>query len=133
MEPHNLTYEQEQEIEAHAPYLKVWGALLVFTVLEYLYAKAVDTQYIPVGFAMLVLGLMALATIKAGLVGYYFMHLKFEGKWVYFMIVPAGILAAILIIALFPDIGMHASGDPNLEEEAYSAPLIPGPADALRG
>ena len=41
------------------------------------------------GFALLVLGLMSLAGIKAALVGLYFMHLKFEGRWIYFMLVPA--------------------------------------------
>ena len=30
------------------------------------------------------------------MVGWYFMHLKFEGNWVYGMLVPAGILAMIL-------------------------------------
>ena len=39
------------------------------------------------------------AIIKASLVGWYFMHLKFEGKWVYSMLVPAGILAAVFIFA----------------------------------
>ena len=31
--------------------------------------------------------------------GWYFMHLKFEGNWVYAMLVPAGILAMILSFA----------------------------------
>ncbi len=34
-------------------------------------------------FLILLVGLLLLAGIKAGLVGWYFMHLKFEGKWVY--------------------------------------------------
>ena len=50
---------------------------------------------------------MAMAIIKATLVGWYFMHLKFEGRWVYFMLVPAGILATIFVLALYPDIGMQ--------------------------
>ena len=53
--------------------------------------------------------MLVLAGIKAGLVGWYFMHLKFEGKWVYLLIVPAIILATILVLALIPDQAMKAS------------------------
>ncbi len=120
MEAHNLTYDQQQHVESHAPYMKIFYALLVLTVLEYFYAKLMAG-----GFGMLVIGLMTLAGIKAALVGLYFMHVKFEGKWVYFVIVPASILATILILALMPDIGMQPIGEP-LEEEAAAAPLVPG-------
>ena len=41
------------------------------------------------------------------MVGWYFMHLKFEGNWVYAMLVPAGILAMILTLALIPDVAMQ--------------------------
>lgn len=104
MAEHNLTHDQQEHVEAHAPYMKVFFALLIFTILEYLYAT-----YMPVGFVMLVLGLMSMAVIKATLVAIYFMHLKFEGRWVYFMLVPAGILATIFICLLYPDIGMTGS------------------------
>ena len=43
--------------------------------------------------------------------GWYFMHLKFEKHWVYFMLVPAGILACVLIFALIPDIANPAIDD----------------------
>ena len=35
----NLTHDQELHVESHAPYLKVFFALLVFTVIEYFYAQ----------------------------------------------------------------------------------------------
>src|SRR5438132_1295308 len=48
MQDKNLTYEQEQDVESHASmYLKVWGALLVLTVLEYSYASLVNASYRP--------------------------------------------------------------------------------------
>ena len=62
------------------------------------------------------------AVIKACLVGWYFMHLKFEGKWVYYMLVPAGILAIVLIFALIPDIAMQPVTEENPEEEV-STPI----------
>ncbi len=99
-----LSYDQHQEIESHnSTYLKVFGTLLVFTVLEYGYAMLLQEH-----FLALVLGLMGLATAKATLVAMFFMHLKFEGRWVYIPLVPAGFLATALVLTLYPDIGLHA-------------------------
>lgn len=118
----HLTYDQHQEVESHvATYLKVWVALLIFTVMEYIYAMMFQAH-----FGFLVLGLMTMAMTKAVLVALYFMHLKFEGRWVYFMIVPACILAMILVVALYPDIGAPKSPLPRgLDEDiaAISAPF----------
>lgn len=106
----------------HAPYIKVWLALAVFTAIEYFYARWFKDT-----FTILVLGLMFWAVIKASLVGWYFMHLKFEGKWVYFMLVPAGILACVFVFALTPDVAMQPPSDEGQVEEAYHAPLPLGP------
>jgi cytochrome c oxidase subunit IV len=120
-EPHR-TYDQQQHVESHAPYIKIWIILLVFTVAEWLYAT-----YASVGFFLLVLGLMTMALTKAALVGLYFMHLKFEGRWVYAFLIPAGILATIFVLALYPDIGTQQPGvEPSADEEAAVAPASPG-------
>jgi cytochrome c oxidase subunit IV len=103
---------EEHQTEAHAPYLKIWGALLVLTLIEYWYA-AIFKDY----FTVLVLGLMFLALVKAGLVGWYFMHLKFEGNWVYILIVPACILAVIIVFALCPDMVLKPVTDENPGED----------------
>ncbi len=89
---------EEHQQEAHAPYLLVWLWLGILTGIEYFYAAGFQ------GFFLILLaGLLVLAGIKAGLVGWYFMHLKFEGKWVYLLILPVVILATILVLALLPD------------------------------
>ena len=72
-------------------------------------------------FVVLVFGLLVLAVVKAGMVGWYFMHLKFEGKWVYAMLVPAGILAIILTTALIPDVAMQPVTEETPEEEENPA------------
>ena len=126
----NITVEMvHQEHESHVRiYLRVFFALLVLTVLEYFYAKIFAES----GFAMLVLGLMALAGIKATLVGMFFMHLKFEGRWKYLLLIPTTFLVMVFIFALFPDIAMtHVAPDPNLEEEFASALPEPGPGPLL--
>jgi cytochrome c oxidase subunit 4 len=102
MSEHNLTAEQERRVESHAPYMKVFWALLVFTILEYAYAS-----FLPLGFLPLVVGLMIMALTKAALVGWYFMHLKFEGRWIYLMLAPIGVLATVLVVGLVPDIAFH--------------------------
>src|SRR5262249_24873571 len=106
-------------------YLKVWAVLLVLTLMEYGYAASGVSSFI-----MLVLGLMVLAMIKASLVGWNFMHLKFEGNWVYILLLHTYLLVFVFIEALYTDIGMQKSAFPDYsdEEEAFSAPLQPGPA-----
>ncbi len=90
---------EEHQQEAHAPYLLVWFWLAILTGVEYFYAAWLKDFFIdPARSAC-----WSWAGIKAGLVGWYFMHLKFEGKWVYLLIVPAIILATILVLALVPD------------------------------
>jgi len=115
----SMTYDQHQEIESHnSTYLKVFLALLVFTVLEYGFALLVQGH-----FLALVLGLSALAITKATLVALFFMHLKFEGRWVYALLVPTGILAAALVLALYPDIGLHPPGAPSNVGEVLFRPF----------
>jgi cytochrome c oxidase subunit IV len=108
----------EHATEAHAPYLKVFAALAVLTAIEYYYAAIFKDH-----FAVLLSGLLALAIVKAGLVGWYFMHLKFEGNWVYILIVPAMILATIIVLALCPDMVLKYETEENPgEETAYVLP-----------
>jgi cytochrome c oxidase subunit 4 len=102
----------EHATEAHAPYLKVFFALAVLTAIEYYYAAIFKDH-----FAVLLTGLLALALVKAGLVGWYFMHLKFEGNWVYIMIVPALILATVIVLALCPDMVLKYETEENPGED----------------
>ena len=125
----NLTHDQEMAVESHnAQYIRIFWVLAVFTACEYFYAKIFAHH----SFLVLVLGLMTMAIIKATLVGLYFMHLKFEGKWVYGMLVPAGILALILTFALFPDVAMQPITEENPDLEGIeSTPVQPGAAVSI--
>ncbi len=116
---------EEHQQESHAPYLLVWLWLAVLTGVEYVYAaKLADF------FVILLGGLLVLAGIKAGLVGWYFMHLKFEGKWVYLLIVPACVLATILVLALVPDQALKPEDIEN-EETGQLAPSMGAPYRGL--
>jgi cytochrome c oxidase subunit 4 len=127
-----VTRSEELHVESHTRYGLVWVFLAVFTLIEYFWAHVFANW-----FAVLLLGLLTWAIIKASAVGWYFMHLKFEGKWVYGMLVPAGILAIILTTALLPDVAMQPVTEENLDEEEAGAvslidPSTAPPAIALR-
>jgi cytochrome c oxidase subunit IV len=120
----HLTESQEMEVESHAPYIKVWAALAVFTAVEYVWAHVFKDT-----LAVLLIGLLFWAVLKASLVGWFFMHLKFEGRWVYGFLIPAAILASVVILALVPDIALRlAEENPAEEDVSVVAPLMPGPA-----
>ncbi len=115
-------HESAEEHESHVgTYIKVFIALAVLTAVEYFYASIFKDS-----FGVLILGLMVLALVKAGMVGLYFMHLKFEGRWVYGMLVPACCLAIILILALYPDVTLHPGTDApeGSEEEPVAASTV---------
>lgn len=123
----NLTPDQEIEVESHAPYGKVFVALLVFTVLEYAYAS-----FLTLPFSVLLFGLLVMAFTKAALVGIYFMHLKFEGPWVYALLVPAAILAVVLTTALIPDVVWQPVNQKNPDlKDIPKTPIQPGAAASL--
>jgi cytochrome c oxidase subunit 4 len=114
---------EEHAAEAHAPYLRVWAALAALTVVEYFYASWFKSW-----FLFLLLGLLLWAVIKAGLVGWFFMHLKYEGNWVYILIVPAFVLATIFVLALTPDMSMQPETPENPGgESSFVAPSRHGP------
>lgn len=106
--------EHHHEHESHdSTYIRVFAALLVFTILEYVYAMLTQSH-----FLALVVGLVALAVTKAVLVALFFMHVKFEGRWVYLLIVPTGVLATALVAALVPDVSLPP-------REARTLPMPP--------
>ena len=77
--------------------LLVWGYLLLLTLLE------VGIVYIPgINPSLMIIGLTAMACVKAGLVCIYFMHLKGETsglKWTILipMLTPA-VYAVVLVL-----------------------------------
>jgi cytochrome c oxidase subunit 4 len=91
-------------------YMAVAVALSGFTVASFVVNYFVREHGLPVvlGF-MLILGV---AVAKATLVGLYFMHLKYDWSRLYFMIVPAFIIATMMMIVLSPDIVLAWHRDP---------------------
>ncbi len=82
----------------HPNYILVFVGLLILTSISFFASEAIGSKTTTV---LLVMGLSSLKTL---LVAMFFMHVKFEGKWLYVILVPSCILAAVLICALLPDI-----------------------------
>jgi caa(3)-type oxidase subunit IV len=85
-------------------YLTVFIALAVFTLASFVanYAASEEHQWITKGVSFAII--LGVAIVKAVLVGMIFMHLNFDWRKLYFMIFPAFILGAMMMMVLMPDI-----------------------------
>ena len=90
----------------HVPYYLVFGALVVLTIIT----VAVAFVDIKSEIAKVLLAL-AIASVKASAVAYFFMHLKFEGKLIYLILIVPLLLCILLVVALIPDIVYGAPFD----------------------
>jgi cytochrome c oxidase subunit 4 len=80
-------------------YLAIFGLLVVLTILT----VAVAFLGIKSEIAKILLAL-AIASVKASAVILYFMHMKFEGKMIYLILIVPLCLCILLIFALLPDV-----------------------------
>lgn len=105
-EHHGHEHHGHQHHEHHGPnvraYLAVFGALVICTLVSFV-ANIAQRQDVMSSFASFAI-IFAVACLKATLVAMIFMHLKWDWKKVYMMIIPALILGPLLIIVLLPDI-----------------------------
>lgn len=82
--------------EGRRPYIKVFVFLAIFTAIEVLVAIN------PMAKLTQVVLLLALATGKALLVAFYYMHLRYDDRRIMFIALSPFILASALMIALQP-------------------------------
>jgi len=99
-------------------YFLVFVLLIMLTVVTVAVAfKRFDDHWINLGIALLV------ASIKALLVAFFFMHLKFEGRLIRLTLFFPLLLCVILVVALIPDIVMEKTGKESLDD--YNKPVPP--------
>ena len=94
-------HEEQSHVSAKV-YLFVFLLLCGCTIASWL----VDEMQIN-SAALLIVSVLAIATLKAGCVVLYFMHLKFERNWKYVLLLPTICLAAGLPMALLPDMSLN--------------------------
>lgn len=85
----------------HVNYLGIFIALCVCTLLSAVF------DLVPLNRRLVAALVLAVAVAKAQYVMRFFMHLKFEGRWKYVLLLPTAILACGIPLALAPDIGLH--------------------------
>ncbi len=95
-------HDTEAHVTRTKPYLVVFGALCVLTLISFVVNGQVTSGNLTstTGF-MLILGV---AVIKFLLVAMYFMHLIFDWGRLYFVIIPVVIMATMMVVVLLPDI-----------------------------
>ncbi len=74
----------------------VWMDLLIFTLITIEVAQF-DLQDLTVVVALLV------ASVKTFLVGSYFMHLKFENRFLQAIVIGVAVIFVLVLILLFSD------------------------------
>ncbi len=72
--------------------------LTILTVLAYYVFRSSESELVKVLVALLI------ASVKASVVAYFFMHLKFEGKLIYTIFIVPLVLCVLLVVALIPDV-----------------------------
>lgn len=112
-EEHLAHGEHAHDEHPHVNYMYIFYALCGLTFASYLADEIGGTKYVTHVLggvrAKIIVGLLVLtiASFKASFVMLYFMHLKFEGRWKYVLLMPTMILAMAIVAALIPDIGVH--------------------------
>ncbi len=96
-----MSHSHADDAHPHTNYLVIFIVLCVFTAFSVMF------DIIELSKGLTVAAVMAVATMKALCVMMFFMHLKFEGRWKYVLLLPTCILAIGLPLALAPDIGLH--------------------------
>ena len=95
----------------------------VFYLLAVLTAIEVGVIYLPIAKLLIAFMLVILAVAKAGLVGMYFMHLKFEKRTLGLIAMTPLVLCTLLIFSLVPDLTgtpHQSSSAQTTEEESIS-------------
>jgi cytochrome c oxidase subunit 4 len=111
--PHPISEAPPAEPAAHAHHPHV-NYTAIFIALCVCTAISVVFDFLPFNRRIVAVLVLAVAVAKAQYVMRYFMHLRFEGKWKFVLLLPTAILACGIPLALAPDIGLH-----------YYTPAIP--------
>src|SRR5437868_5734871 len=94
------------------PFIVIFALLCVFTAVSFLVNAFVRDAFnigwnLAVGTGFVII--LGVAVVKALCVATYFMHLKWDWNRLYFIIIPALVLAPMLVFALLPDLVIYWS------------------------
>jgi cytochrome c oxidase subunit IV len=106
------------------PYITVFAALMVLTIVT------VGVSYIDLPVLPTVLVALAIASVKAGLVATFFMHLKSERAMVYWPLALTMFLFVGLLVSLIWSEGDHLFG--TRFTDAFDSPAAATPSPEAR-
>jgi cytochrome c oxidase subunit 4 len=89
----------DSEHPGYGTFLKVWAALLALTALLVVMSHA--------GQTLAVWGLLLVTPVKAGLVFYFFMHLRYEGPLLKVVVLVTLATLLIFFALLFSDVAFR--------------------------
>ena len=101
---HDATASAEHVDHAEHPHVNYQ---FIFIMLCICTLVSMVLDFVPMSRSVVAVLAMAIAVAKAQFVMRFFMHLKFEGRWKYVLLLPTAILACGLPLALAPDIALH--------------------------
>lgn len=84
-------------LEQNTPYVAVWAGLIAAVLLSMGFAHLGNPR-------LATLLIFAVAFAKAGMVGYYFMHLKEEPRLIWVVLASGFVVVALVLFGLIPDI-----------------------------
>lgn len=93
-------HHDQPHIVEYGTFIGVWSVLLLLTLLLTFVSKLFHE-------ALSVVAMLTITPLKAGLVFYYFMHLKYEGPLLKGMVFVALATLVTFIGMLFFDIGLR--------------------------
>jgi len=116
-EPHDVS----RPMPHHAvPYFLIFFALLILT------GVTVGVAFVTFPSELInVLIALAVAIVKGTLVALFFMHLKFEGKLIYLIVIVPLILCVLIIFALIPDILLTDHDSHSASLHLFNPPAVP--------
>jgi cytochrome c oxidase subunit IV len=87
------------------PFIIIFVLLCIFTAVSFIVNLFVREGHISAGTGFVII--LSVAVVKALCVAVIFMHLKWDWGRVYFLVIPALVLAPMLVFALLPDVLLY--------------------------
>lgn len=129
MDPHHVNPDNHYvHVSPLSTYLKVFGALLVLTVATV--GVSVYAEHVNLDATISIIIAMAVAVVKASLVGAWFMHLKYDTKFNVLLFLSSFWFIALFFIFTCIDLGsrdsiMDISGNRILRADLMESGSIP--------
>ncbi len=108
-------HDESHSAAVFKAYMVVAVALSIFTASSFFFNWL--ARHGTIGHYTSFVLILGVAVVKAMLVAIIFMHLKWDWKLLYYLIIPSFILGAMMMMVLMPDILLGSMHDQQAEIE----------------